>query len=252
MSAHSDFAEIGPLLPDAVRLFIREEVGSTNDEVKRLGTAGAADGVVVLTDRQTAGRGRRGAAWVSPPGEALAFSMLARPAEPMALWPRLALASGLAVAEALEAHGVTAGIKWPNDVWVDGRKICGVLVEAAGDFAIIGIGVNVNVAEFPAELATTATSLRIETGEKLDRAEVLASILRRLDHRRRQIGAEYPSLLDAVRSRCVLTGKRIRLLAADGPREGFCEGIGASGELLLSTQNGLERLLQADEVRILS
>lgn len=251
MSAQSDFALIGPLLPDAMRLFIREEVDSTNDEVKRLGIAGAADGMIVIADKQTAGRGRRGAAWVSPPGEALAFSLLVRPTEPMALWPRLALASGLAVAEALEAHGVIAGIKWPNDVWVGGRKICGVLVEAAGNFAIIGIGVNVNIAGFPEALADTATSLRLETGQPLDRAEVLASILRRLDHRRHQIGAGYPALLDAVRTRCVLTGKRIRLVAADGPREGFCEGIGPGGELLLSTPNGLEHLLQADEVRVL-
>ena len=154
------------------------------------------------------------------------------------------------MAEALEFHGVTAGIKWPNDVWVDGRKICGVLVESGGSHVVIGIGVNVNVGEFPAELADSATSLRLETGEPVDRAGVLAEILRRLDVRRYQIGADFPLLLDAVRSRCVLTGEHIRLMAADGPREGFCEGIGEGGELLLSVNGRLERLLQADEVRV--
>ncbi len=131
------------------------------------------------------------------------------------------------------------------------KQICGVLVEAGSDFAIIGIGVNVNVPAFPDELADTATSLLLETGEPSDRAGVLASILRRLEIRRHQIDRGYAQLLDAVRSRCVLTGHRISLHAADGPRVGFCEGIGAGGELLLSGANGLERLMQADEVRIL-
>jgi BirA family biotin operon repressor/biotin-[acetyl-CoA-carboxylase] ligase len=239
------------MLPDSMRLFVREEVDSTNDEIRRLALASAADGTVVLADKQTAGRGRRGAAWVCPPGQALAFSVLVRPTEPKALWPRLALAAGLAVAEGLELQGVVTGIKWPNDVWIGGKKICGVLVEAGSDFAIIGIGVNVNVPAFPDELADTATSLLLETGEPIDRAGVLASVLRRLEIRRHQIDRGYAQLLDVVRSRCVLTGHRISLHAADGPRVGFCEGIGAGGELLLSGPNGLERLMQADEVRIL-
>jgi BirA family biotin operon repressor/biotin-[acetyl-CoA-carboxylase] ligase len=252
MNPAAEFSLIGPMLPDSMRLFVREEVDSTNDEIRRLALASAADGTVVLADKQTAGRGRRGAAWVCPPGRALAFSVLVRPVEPKALWPRLALATGLAVAEALELQGVVTGIKWPNDVWIGGKKICGVLVEAGSDFAIIGIGVNVNVPSFPVELADTATSLLLETGEPSDRAGVLASILRRLEIRRHQIDRGYEQLLDAVRSRCVLTGHRLSLHAADGPRVGFCEGIGAGGELLLSGANGLERLMQADEVRILN
>ncbi|MEI7927832.1 MAG: biotin--[acetyl-CoA-carboxylase] ligase [Verrucomicrobiales bacterium] len=250
MNPLAEFPSIGSMLPDSMRLFVRDEVDSTNDEIRRLALAGADDGTVVVADRQTAGRGRRGAAWMCPPGEALAFSLLVRPKEPKALWPRLALASGLAVAEALESHGVECGIKWPNDVWVCGKKICGVLVEAGSDFAIIGIGVNVNVAGFPEELNTSATSLLLETGVPADRAGVLASILRQLEVRRHQIDCGYDLLLDAVRSRCVLTGHRISLLAVDGPRLGFCEGIGAGGELLVSGPNGFERLLQADEVRI--
>ena len=250
MNPLAEFSSIGSMLPDSMRLFVRDEVDSTNDEVRRLALAGADDGTVVVADKQTAGRGRRGATWMCPPDQGLAFSLLARPAEPKALWSRLALAAGLAVAEALEDHGVRCGIKWPNDVWVCEKKICGVLVEAGSDFAIIGIGVNVNVAGFPEELTTSATSLRMETGVLADRAGVLASILRRLEVRRHQIDRGYDLLLEAVRSRCVLTGRRISLLAADGPRLGFCEGIGAGGELLVYGPNGLERLLQADEVRI--
>jgi len=251
MSLVDEFTRVGPLLPEPFRLMVRDEVDSTNDEVRRLAEAGAPDGRVVIADRQTAGRGRRGAAWVSPTGEALAFSVLVRPGEPKALWPRLALAAGLAVAEGLESFGVAAGIKWPNDVWIAGRKVSGVLVEAGADFAVIGIGVNVNVTEFPPVLEAVATSLRLETGAAVDRAAVLAEILRRLEGWRRQIGGGFPELLAAVRSRCVLTGRRVTLTAADGPRAGVVAGIGDGGELLLRSERGLERLLQADEVRVI-
>jgi BirA family biotin operon repressor/biotin-[acetyl-CoA-carboxylase] ligase len=250
MSTVSDLAAAGPLLPDSMRLFIREEVDSTNDEIRRLGLNGSPDGTVLIADRQTAGRGRRGAKWVCPPGEALAFSVLVRTPEPKALWPRLALAAGLAVAEALESYSVEAGIKWPNDVWVGGRKICGVLIEAESDFAIIGIGLNVNPLAFPEDLAATATSLAIETGHTVNRAEVLAAVLQRFERSRHQIGADFSHLLRAIRQRCVLTGHRIRLQAADGAREGFCEGIGEAGELRLSVNGIVERILQADEIRL--
>jgi BirA family biotin operon repressor/biotin-[acetyl-CoA-carboxylase] ligase len=162
----------------------------------------------------------------------------------------LALAAGLAVAEGLETFGVAAGIKWPNDVWIDGKKVCGVLAEAGADFVVVGIGVNVNVVAFPEDLSSTATSLRLETGVAANRAEVLLAILRRLEYRRHQIGESFAEVLDAVRSRCVLTGKEVALQAADGRREGRVEGIGDGGELLLHGPGGLERLWQADEVRL--
>jgi BirA family biotin operon repressor/biotin-[acetyl-CoA-carboxylase] ligase len=250
MSAAETWAGIGADLPEPLRLLVREELGSTNDEARALAEAGAADGLVVVAERQTAGRGRRGAAWFSPPGESLAFSLVVRPAEPKSMWPRLALAAGLAVAEVLERHGLMAGIKWPNDVWVGRRKIAGVLIEAGRDFAVIGIGLNVNTRDFPPGVAEIATSLALETGEAVCRAEVLAAVLRRLEWRRRQIGAEFPALLDAVRHRCVLTGNPVRLSTAAGPRHGRVDGIGAAGELLLRTPAGVEAILQADEIRL--
>jgi BirA family biotin operon repressor/biotin-[acetyl-CoA-carboxylase] ligase len=154
------------------------------------------------------------------------------------------------VAEGLETFGVAPGIKWPNDVWIDGKKVCGVLAEAGADFVVVGIGVNVNVVAFPEDLSSTATSLRLETGVVVNRAEVLLAILRRLEYRRHQIGEGFDELLDAVRSRCVLTGKEVTLQAADGRREGRVEGIGEGGELLLRGPSGIERLWQADEVRL--
>lgn len=238
--------------PDPFRLLVRESVESTNDEVRVLAESGAPDGLVVLAERQTAGRGRRGAAWFSPAGESLAFSILLRPNDPKALWPRLAIAAGLAVAEAVEAFGPQAGIKWPNDVWIGQRKVAGILVEAGADFAVVGIGLNVNTTKFPPEVTEIATSLLIETSRVLSRAEVLGEVIRQFARRRLQIGNDFDELLADVRLRCVLTGKRVGLSTANGPLVGTVEGIAPGGELLLRTGSGLERLIQADEVRLLT
>lgn len=249
--SREDFTLAAADFPEPFRLLIRELVESTNDEVRALAEAGAPDGRIVLAERQTAGRGRRGAAWFSPAGESLAFSILVRPDEPKALWPRLALAAGLAVAEAMETFGAQAGIKWPNDVWLSGRKAAGILVEAGANFAVVGIGLNVNTLEFPPEVAEIATSLRIETGRDFSRAEVLGEIIRKFAGRRHQIGDDFEALVSAVRQRCVLTGKRVSLTTASGPKVGVVEGIAAGGELLLRSESGLEKLIQADEVRLL-
>lgn len=245
-----NFAEIGPDLPDPFRLLVKESVASTNDEVRRLGEQGASEGMIVLAEKQTEGRGRRGAAWFSPPGESLAFSVLLRPAEPKALWPRLALATGLAVAEALEEHVPLAGIKWPNDVWVGRRKISGILVEAGRDFVVAGIGLNVNTTSFPAEVSETATSLALETGGSFSRPVILAAVIRHLAMRKNQIGTEFDEVIRAIRLRCVLTDKEVSLLTPNGPKSGTVAGISDHGELLLRTPAGIEVLMQADEVRI--
>lgn len=245
-----DFRAAAAEFPDPFRLLIRESVASTNDEVRALAQDGAADGLIVLAERQTAGRGRRGAAWFSPPGESLAFSILVRPVEPKSHWPRLALAAGVAVAEAIESFHLQAGIKWPNDVWISGKKVAGILVEAGTDFAVVGIGLNVNTLEFPMEVANIATSLRQESACELPRADVLAAVIRSFALRRHQIGREFPEIISSVSQRCVLTGHSVSLVTSAGPSNGIVEGITASGELLLRTTAGLERLIQADEIRL--
>jgi len=245
-----DFTAIGPDLPDPFRLLIREKVHSTNDEVRVLAEAGAPDGLIILAREQLAGRGRRGAAWFAPAGESLAFSILIRPMENKALWPRLALAAGLSVAEAVESFLPLAGIKWPNDIWLNGKKLGGILVEAGRDFAVVGIGLNVNTLTFPPEVADIATSLHLETGQELSRPGVLAAIIRHFAHHRLQIGNDFNAMLDGVRQRCVLTGHPISLLTAEGYRHGQMEGISPGGELLLRDETGLHALMQADEIRL--
>lgn len=246
------FNSVAADFPDPFRLLIRESVESTNDELRKLALGGAPDGLILLAETQTAGRGRRGAAWFSQSGDSLAFSILVRPEQPVALWPRLALATGLAVAEALEGWALQPGIKWPNDVWLGNRKVAGILVEAGSGFAVVGIGLNVNTTEFPPEVSAIATSLRLETSQVIPPAEVLAAIIRKFANRRRQIGSDFADLIDAVRQRCVLTGKRVSLSTAAGSKIGLIEGLGPGGELLFRTAEGLERLIQADEVRLLA
>ena len=252
MNPGDEFQAIAAHFPDPFRLMLRDSCESTNDELQSLAADGAPHGLVLLTHEQTSGRGRRGNTWSAPAGENLTFSILVRPEEPKALWPRLALATGLALAEALESFGCQPGIKWPNDLWLQDRKTAGILVEAGEDFAIVGIGLNVHTTEFPEDLTDSATSLALTLGEAPSRAEVLAAITQRFAVRHRGIGADFPKLIEAVNQRCVLSGNRVVLQSSSGPKSGIVKEVGAGGELLLETPSGIESLIQADEVRIVA
>jgi BirA family biotin operon repressor/biotin-[acetyl-CoA-carboxylase] ligase len=159
---------------------------STNDVAAAEAKTGAAEGLVVTTDRQTEGRGRQGRVWLAPPGENLTFSLLLRPTRPPPEIPPLTLLAGGALAEALSTLGFAARVKWPNDVLLRGptgaRKVAGILTEATtvGDrigHVVVGIGINVNTTSFPDDLADKATSLRLAGGGPLELSEVLARVL---------------------------------------------------------------------------
>lgn len=236
-------------LPAGWSLEVIREVDSTNLELQR--RSEVSHGTVILAERQTAGRGRRGNEWHSVPGESLAFSVGLRPEASRSQWPRLALATGLAVAEALARLGLEAEVKWPNDVLVRGRKLCGVLVQATSEVAIIGIGVNVNQTGFEGEIRDTATSIYLEGLTDVSGVDLLGLILSELDGWTRQIGEDFPLLVGRLRQRCALTGKRVTLKAADGDHAGQVTGISDGGELMLMTEDGPRAFLQADEVRAL-
>ena len=133
----------------AERLVWKETTGSTNDDARQLAVDGAEPGTVVVAERQTAGRGRKGAEWFCAPGEGLAFSVILEPEWPREQWAWTALGAGLAVCEALERLGFAPAIKWPNDVLLDGCKVCGILVESPGERVVVGVGLNVNGGTFP-------------------------------------------------------------------------------------------------------
>lgn len=227
-------------------------VTSTQGEAAGLAAAGASEGTVVTATHQSAGRGRRGREWLDAPGESLLMSIVLRPPIPPVLAPQLSLVAAVAVVDALKSAGVTVTIRWPNDVMVGERKICGILPEAvttregALEHVILGIGLNVNQRDFPASIRTLATSMRIETGREHAVEQMLDAVLAALGGPYgRFVEAGFRSLLPAWLERAQGIGSRTR--AADG-REGIAVGLAADGAMLLRTDGGETVRVVAGEV----
>lgn len=197
---------------------------STNERAKLLAAAGAPHGTLVTADEQSAGRGRQGRAWSAPPGAAVLMSLVIRDPEPV-----LPLAAAVAVCEAVPAR---CEIKWPNDVWLERRKLAGILVEGRPQegWAVLGIGLNVLTEEFPPELAEIATSLRL-AGIETTTEQVLRGLLEALD---RRLEDPLESVLAAWRERDALRGQPVAW--ADG--QGTAAGIDDSGGLIVETGEG--------------
>ena len=229
---------------------VHSEIGSTNDRAaERAEEAELRRPCLILAARQSAGRGRGVNAWWSGPG-ALTFSLVLEPRRiglATESFPEVALAAGLAVCEVIEQTlpEQAVGLKWPNDVYLCGKKVCGILLEApriASGRLIIGIGVNVNntLAAAPADLRRTAVSMIDVAGQPLDRTEVLVTLLERLDMWLRALAVNKSDVFDRWRPYCVLTGKRVRLKAGTREVEGLCQGIDDRGRLVISTSQGTE------------
>jgi BirA family transcriptional regulator, biotin operon repressor / biotin---[acetyl-CoA-carboxylase] ligase len=217
---------------------------STNERAKELADAGAPHGTVVTADEQLAGRGRQGRLWTAPPRSAVLMSVVLRDLdERHALLP---LAAAVAVCEACEtvAPAVRTSLKWPNDVWVDRRKVAGILIEGRPQegWAVLGIGVNVTTEEFPPELVGIATSLRL-AGHETNTGRVLHALLGSLSH---WLEAPPREVLDAWRSRDALKGERVRWTSG----EGTADGIDDTGSLVVQTDHG-RMMLDAGEVHLL-
>jgi BirA family biotin operon repressor/biotin-[acetyl-CoA-carboxylase] ligase len=216
---------------------------STNERAKQLVVAGAPHGTLVTADEQSAGRGRQGRVWTAEPRHALLMSLIVRGlGKGDALLP---LVAAVAVCEACEATArVSCRIKWPNDVWIDGRKLCGILVEGRPQegWAVLGIGVNVSTPAFPEELAETATSLALAAGSAPARGEVLDALLSALG---RWLGAPPGQVLESWRERDALLGAPV---AWNGGR-GTGAGITDTGALRVETDAGIVEL-DAGEVHL--
>ena len=239
-------------------IVVYEETDSTNERAAQLGAQGVAGGVAIFAERQTAGRGRFGRRWESAPHRGLWFSLLMRPELPLVLWSRLTTWCAVALARAIEsATGLRTSIKWPNDIQLGSRKICGVLVETGFDrsgapFAVAGIGVNVNhePGDFPPELAEKAGSLRIAAGRMLDRAALAVAILRELDASHAAVARDFPALVAEAGHRSMLLGRWVEVRAGDSLLAGIAERLDADGQLLLRTADGELRALNAGEVTL--
>lgn len=233
------------------------EVDSTQHILKKMAQQGAPEGVVATTDQQTQGRGRRGRAWFSPYGKNLYFSALLRPRIAPGDVQLLNLAAGAAVLRVLkERHGIAAGLKWPNDVMASGKKICGILSEAAGEpdrvyYTITGIGVNANLSreDLSAEIAGTATSMLIESGKRIARPFLLAQIFSGFAELSSLLRDENGKarLLEIYRENCSTLGRQVRVTDDDQEFIGTAKDVTEQGALIVNVKN-MDKVFAAADV----
>ena len=254
MTASYDLADLNAQLQNSLfsaKLHYIPETGSTNTLAMQAATAGVEEGTVIFTDQQTAGRGRNGHSWHSEPATAILASVVLRPKilPAQSLW--LSLMAGVAVHEAiLHTCGIECDLRWPNDLLVERKKVCGILTEISADaeqlrFAILGIGINVNQSSFPGEIGALATSLQIETGKEWSRTELLIALLRYLETQyRNALSADGEQrLLRQVESiSSYVRGKRVHVDEGGG-YDGITEGLDARGFLRVRTAESMRTVL---------
>lgn len=226
-------------------------IDSTNTYAARLAREGATEGTVVIADEQTGGKGRLGRSWVSPPGLNLYLSLILRPQAPTTLAPQTNLLAAVAVADTIiEVCGLSPAIKWPNDVLVDNKKVCGILAEMqteGGELRsiVLGIGVNLNapLSAFPPELHDKASSLFLVSRRTVDRAAFTAALLTHLEKRYvLWIEEGFPALRFAwERHAAGLLGRRITVAAPEGTIAGIVLGLDTDGALLLQDEDSETR-----------
>lgn len=245
------------LLP-GVSIEVLDEAPSTNAVVAERARAGADEGLVVVAEHQTAGRGRLDRTWATPPRSALTFSLLLRPVAPSRSWPWLPLLTGYAVDKTLKGGGYAAGVKWPNDVLIGERKVAGILVERVdtdrGPAAVVGVGLNVGMTaeELP---VPEATSLAVESGSSPDRTDVLLSVLQTLweAYAAWQTGGDLAGmrLADAYTAACVSIGRDVRVDLPSGEvLSGRAVEVDPGGRLVVQTSDGLRPVGAGDVIHV--
>ena len=255
---HAD--DLHSRLPDVkvvgrdIRVF--QETTSTNDVVEKLARDGVKEGVVVFAESQTRGRGRLGRKWISPEKKGLWFSVLLRPNLRPQAATQLTVAAATALARAISGQtNISPEIKWPNDILIKGKKVAGILTELSAEldqvkYLILGIGVdvNLNAGEFPPDVRKIATSLKIEAGRTINRAELAAAALEELDTDYARICAgQFEALADEWEERCTTIGHNVMIRVGDRSIQGRAESLDSDGALLIRTQHGrLERIIGGD------
>lgn len=251
------WSRLTPLPPFIHEIITLEETSSTNDVAARIGSAGGE--ALVFAERQTAGRGRFGRRWESGPCLGLSFSLVLKPSLPFALWTRLTTWAATAIAAAIEqVSRERAEIKWPNDVFLQGRKAAGILIETgvSGNcqtpFAIVGIGVNVNQAvdDFPPEIRETATSAHIAAGARVDRPALAVAILQEMNVRYTALETGFEAIISEARQRSCVIGKWIDVQSGNSRVSGIAEDLDSDGRLMIRTTDGQVAQLNAGEVTL--
>ena len=232
------------------------DTDSTNLWIKRLAKEGASEGTIALAEFQSAGRGRLGRSWEVPEGTSVMMSILLRPKFEPQYAPTLTLVMGMAVAKAVKNLGFDVSIKWPNDVVVSHKKICGILTEMGVrdgkiDYAVIGVGINVNIKEFPEEMADKATSLYLESGKEFDRSQIPGLVMEAFEEYYEKFAAtcDLSGLKEEYESILANYNQPVRVLAKE-PYEGVARGITDGGELLVEKTDGTIVAVSAGEVSV--
>lgn len=233
-----------------------DSLPSTNTEAARQVSLGAHEGLCIVAREQTAGRGRRERAWVSPKDSGLYFSVVLRPRTDARVWPLITLAAAVAARDALEeACALQADIKWPNDLLASGRKLCGILAEtaesASGRAVVLGIGINLTNHAFPPEILSSATSVEEQTGRAPDTEHLLKTLTRQLARR-------YEELHTREGARAILRewearssyahDRRVRVALAEETFTGITRGLAEDGALRVETDAGDTRIVRAGDV----
>lgn len=240
------------------KIIYYEKTDSTNTRIHQLAAEGAAEGTVAWAEMQTAGKGRRGRSWESPAGTNLYFSILLRPQIEPDKAPMLTLIMAHSVAKAVKSQeNLETQIKWPNDLILAQKKICGILTEMnlTGqniDYVVVGVGINVNVTEFPEELCDKATSLYIETGKKVERKELISSILKEFDRQYTKfLQIQDLSFLQEEYNQILVNKDREVLVLEPGKEyKAKALGINPMGELLVEKEDGSIEAVFAGEVSV--
>jgi BirA family biotin operon repressor/biotin-[acetyl-CoA-carboxylase] ligase len=238
-------------------LKLLDSVPSTQDELRRLAEQGAEEGTLVIAEQQTSGRGRMGRTWVSPSGKGIWMSLLLRPPVPLPLTPQLTLLAAVALSRAItRIVPVTIGIKWPNDLLVNGRKISGILLESAAEderlrYVVVGLGVSVNLdpEDYPEELLVKAVSLKMASGNFVNRSELIASILQEFEQLYElYLEQGFAPIRALWEAHAVTLNKQTSLYTPQGHVEGIPRGLDEMGGLQVELEDGSFRTIYSGEV----
>ncbi len=235
-----------------------EETDSTNNRAKDAGEKGEAHGTLFVADRQTSGKGRRGRGWESPAGMSVYMTILLRPDIQPVKAPQMTLLMAVAVVEGIhKVTGLCCGIKWPNDIVCRGKKICGILTEMSSEmtyinYVVIGAGINVNQETFPQEIEDRATSLRMELGCNIRRAELIAAVMESFEECYETFlkTEDLSGLKERYNALLVNKDQDVKILEPGNEYYAHASGINEKGELIIRTEDGEEKTVYAGEVSV--
>lgn len=240
------------------RILYFDSIDSTNNELKRQAETQVCHGLLAVAEEQTAGRGRRGHGWVSPPGTGIWFSFLLKPDVSPDKASMLTLVAAMAVARAItETTGLVSQIKWPNDIVVNKKKVCGMLTELSAEmtqinYVVIGIGINANNREFPDEIKETASSLFIESGKPVKRAAVIEAVGRYFEQYYDEFikAGDLSLIMDEYNGMLANAGNQVRIISNDSEEIYTAIGINPQGELMVKDAEGNVKDIRSGEVSV--